>query len=206
MSTNLKDTVRATMMGAIPTSCGASSRLFIYSGTAPAKTAAPTGTSAVTAGIPLGNPMGTVSGGVLTLAGVPLSVTATASITPGYYRVLDGATDDGAHTQIQGPCAVIAIGTGTASVTGGGTAITFSTSQTGLIGSYLAINGDSSNGIYQVASGSGTSWVLATAHGGSTNSTATWGTATLGAMNFWSVIVTGGVVAVSALAWTEGDA
>jgi len=106
MATNLKDTVRATMMGAIPTSCGASSHLMIYSGSAPSKTASPTGTSAITAGIALSSTMGTVAGGVLTLSGTPLNGTATASITPGYYRVIDGSTDDGTHTQIQGSCAV----------------------------------------------------------------------------------------------------
>jgi len=106
MATNLKDTVRATMMGAIPTSVGASGHLFIYSGTAPSKTTAPTGTSAITAGIPLNSTMGTVSVGTLTLSGTPLSGTATASITPGYYRVTDGGTDDGTHTQIQGSCGV----------------------------------------------------------------------------------------------------
>src|SRR5208337_941812 len=99
-ATNLKDTIRATMMGAIPTSCGASSHLFIYSGTPPTKTTAPTGTSAITAGIPLNSTMGTVSVGVLTLSGTPLSGTATGSITPGYYRITDGGTDDGTHTQI----------------------------------------------------------------------------------------------------------
>ena len=205
LSTNLKDTVRAAMMGVISTSCGASSHLFIYSGTAPAKTSVPTGTSAIAAGIPLGNPMGTVAAGTLTLASVPLSGMAAASITPGYYRVVDGAADDGTHTQIQGPCAVIAMGSGTASVTGGGAAIAFSATQTGLIGSYVALSGDTTNGIYQVASGSGTSWVLATPYGGSTNSTATWGTATLGAINFWSQIAAGGLVSINACAWTEGD-
>jgi len=122
MATNLKDTTRATMMGAIPTSCGASSHLMIYSGTAPSKTAAPTGTSAITGGIPLNSTMGTVSVGTLTLSGTPLSATATASNTPGYYRVIDGSTDDGTHTQIQGSCGV---GTGdinfSSTISSGGT-------------------------------------------------------------------------------------
>src|SRR5271157_1772479 len=109
MATNLKASIRATMMGAIPTSVGASGHLFIYSGSAPSKTAAPTGTSAITAGIPLSSTMGTTGateGAVLTLSGTPLSGTATASITPGYYRITDGATDDGTHTQIQGSAGV----------------------------------------------------------------------------------------------------
>ncbi len=122
MSTNLKDTTRASMMNAIPTACGGSSHLMIYSGTAPTKTTAPTGTSAITGGIALNTTMGTVSGGTLTLSGTPLSGTATASITPGYYRVIDGSTDDGTHTQIQGSCGV---GTGdinfSSTISSGGT-------------------------------------------------------------------------------------
>jgi hypothetical protein len=110
MSTNLKASIRATMMGAIPTSVGSSGHLFIYSGSSiPSKTASPTGTSAITAGIALSSTMGTTGGtesAVLTLSGTPLSGTATASITPFYYRVTDGATDDGSHTQIQGSCGV----------------------------------------------------------------------------------------------------
>ena len=31
---------------------------------------------------------------------------AAAAGTPGYYRVIDGTTDDGTHTQIQGSCGV----------------------------------------------------------------------------------------------------
>src|SRR5271157_1432108 len=80
MATNLKASIRATMMGAIPTSVGASGHVFIYSGSAPSKTAAPTGTSAITAGIPLSSTMGTTGateGAVLTLSGTPLSGTAT---------------------------------------------------------------------------------------------------------------------------------
>jgi len=112
MATNLKASIRATMMGSIPTSVGASGHLFIYSGSAPSKTASPTGTSAITAGIALSATMGTTgtdgtdANAKLTLSGVPLSGTATASITPGYYRVTDGGTDDGTHTQIQGSCGV----------------------------------------------------------------------------------------------------
>ena len=205
MATNIKDTLRATMMGAIPTSVGSSGHLFIYSGSAPSKTASPTGTSAITAGVALGSPMGTVATGTLTLSGAPLTATATASITPGYYRGVDGSTDDGTHTQVQGPCAVITPGSGTANVTNGSTAVTFSTSQSGLTGSYLMFNGDSTSGIYQVASGSGTSWTLASAYGGTTNAAIPWGTATFGAINFWTPIYTGGNVTINALSWTEGN-
>ena len=67
-----------------------------------------------------------------------------------------------------GPTAI----TGTVSVTNGSTAVTFSTSQTGLVGTYLVVTGDSTNAVYKIASGSGTSYTLATAYGGSTNASA----------------------------------
>ena len=63
-------------------------------------------------------------------------------------------------------------------VTNGGTAITFSASQTGLAGSYLIVTGDTSNGIYLIGSGSGVSWTLTSPFGGATLGTAAWGTAT----------------------------
>lgn len=103
MSTNLKDTTRATMMGAIPTAIGASGHLLIYTGSAPSKTSSPTGTLLAT--LALSSTAGTVSGGVLTFNSIT-SANASASGTPGYYRVIDGATDDGTHTQIQGSCGV----------------------------------------------------------------------------------------------------
>lgn len=62
---------------------------------------------------------------------------------------------------------------GTVSVTNGSTTATFSTSQTGLIGNYLVVLGDSTYAAYPVVSGSGTSWVLGKAFGGTTAGTAT---------------------------------
>lgn len=103
MATSLKDTTRASMLGAIVSAIGASGHLLIYTGSAPAKTAAPTGTLLAT--FVLASTPGTVSGGVLTMANVT-SVTGSASGTPGYYRCIDGATDDGTHTQIQGSAGV----------------------------------------------------------------------------------------------------
>jgi hypothetical protein len=69
-------------------------------------------------------------------------------------------------------------GSGTVGVTNNSTSITFSQSQTGLSGSYLVVTGDTSNGIYLIGSGSGTSWVITSPYGGSNLSTASWGTAT----------------------------
>jgi len=67
-------------------------------------------------------------------------------------------------------------GSGTVAVSYNSTAVVFSTSQTGLIGSYLAIVGDLTNGRYLVASGSGTAWVLGSPYNGATNAAASWGT------------------------------
>ena len=103
MATDLKLSIRTTCMNAIPTSIGATSRLLIYTGSAPSNTAGPTGTLLAT--LPCASTWGTVSGAVLT-AGTITSASAAASGTPGYYRVIDGTTDDGTHTQIQGSCGV----------------------------------------------------------------------------------------------------
>jgi len=112
MATDLNATSRAAEMTSINTVASTTAHLFIYSGTQPTKTTSPTGTSAITAGIPLSNPAftqgtdGTDANTKLTLAGVPLSGTATASITPGWYRITFGGTDDGAHTVLQGSSGV----------------------------------------------------------------------------------------------------
>ncbi len=112
MATDLNATCRAAEMTSINSVASTAAHLFIYSGTAPAKTASPTGTSAITAGIALSNPAftqgtdGTDANTKLTLAGVPLTGTATASITPGWYRITIGGTDDGTHTLLQGSAGV----------------------------------------------------------------------------------------------------
>ena len=59
-------------------------------------------------------------------------------------------------------------GSGTVSIANGGTALTFGTSQTGLQGKYWFDSQDSTNGFYVIASGSGTSWTLASAYQGTT--------------------------------------
>lgn len=65
-------------------------------------------------------------------------------------------------------------GTGTVSVTNGSTTFTFSSSQTFTVGDYITVTGDSTGGVYRIASGSGTSWVMATAFGGTTAGTASF--------------------------------
>jgi hypothetical protein len=104
MATSLKDSIRTSMVGAISTSIGATSRIKVYSGSAPAKTAAPTGTLLST--LTPSATFGTSATGVLTANAIANDTAAAASGTPGYYRVIDGTTDDGTHTQIQGSAGV----------------------------------------------------------------------------------------------------
>ena len=104
MATNLKDSIRTSMVGAISTSIGATSKIKIYSGTAPSKTAAPTGTLLST--LTPSATFGTSTTGVLTAGAITSDSSAAASGTPGYYRIIDGSTDDGTHTQVQGSCGV----------------------------------------------------------------------------------------------------
>jgi hypothetical protein len=104
MATSLKDTTRTTMVGAISTAIGATSRIKIYTGSAPSKTAAPTGTLLAT--LTPSATFGTSATGVLTANAIASDTAAAAAGTPGYYRVIDGTTDDGTHTQIQGSAGV----------------------------------------------------------------------------------------------------
>ena len=112
MATSVNATSRATIMTSINTVAGATAFLFVYSGAAPAKTATPTGTSAIAAGIALNATAfsqgtdGTDANTKLTLGGVPLTGTAAASVTPGWYRITNSATDDGTHTVLQGSAGV----------------------------------------------------------------------------------------------------
>ncbi len=108
MATNLKDTIRTTMMGAIPTSVTATSRIKIYAGTKPAKTASPTsaGATLLATLTPAATFSSAGSAGVQTCGAIASDTNAAATGTPTFYRVIDGTTDDGTHTQIQGDCAI----------------------------------------------------------------------------------------------------
>jgi len=109
MATNLKDSTRATMMGAIPTAITGTSRIKIYNnvGAIPGKASSPTtnGATLLSTLTPSAT-FGTVSGGVLTASAITSDPSAANPGTPGFYRVIDGSTDDGTHTQIQGSCGV----------------------------------------------------------------------------------------------------
>ena len=114
---DLNATCRAALMTSINSVASTAAHLWIYNGTPLGKTVAgPTGTSAsaITAGIALGNPAftqgtdGTDANTKLTLAGVPLTGTATSSgtFTPTWYRITVGSADDGSHTLVQGSAGV----------------------------------------------------------------------------------------------------
>lgn len=103
MATSLNDTLRNNMLGQISTSLTTTSRLLVYTGAAPSKTAAPTGTLLAT--FTLSSTPGSASAGTYTVT-APANVTGAASGTPGYYRCIDGTVDNGSHTQIQGSAGV----------------------------------------------------------------------------------------------------
>ena len=104
MSLSYKDSTRNTRLDALTTALGTSAHLLVYTGGAPSKTASPTGTLLAT--LALSNPTAPASsGGVLTFSTIT-SATAAASGTPGYFRMIDGSTDDGTHTQLQGSAGV----------------------------------------------------------------------------------------------------
>lgn len=109
MASNLKTSVCNTQLDAITTAVGTTGFLWVYSGTVPAKVAhaypAPTGTLGVKAAC--SNPFAAAStNGVLTASAITTTA-ATASITPGYYRITSTATDtDGSTVIMQGTAGV----------------------------------------------------------------------------------------------------
>lgn len=100
---NYHNTLRTNMIGQVTTSLTTTSRLRVYTGTAPTKTVTPSGTLLAT--FTLSATPGTATTGVYTFTN-PANVTGAADGTPGYFRMIDGTTDDGTHTQIQGTCGV----------------------------------------------------------------------------------------------------
>ncbi len=120
MAISYKASLRNARLDALTTALTATSRVKIYTGAAPALTASPTGTLLAT--LTPANPFAAgSSAGVLTASAIA-SGTAAASGTPQYFRVIDGTTDDGTHTQMQGDAAV---GSGSlnfaSTITSGGT-------------------------------------------------------------------------------------
>jgi hypothetical protein len=110
---SLKDTLRNARLDAITAAAGATASLIIYTGAAPSKTSAPSGTLLVSFSLP--NPIAPASsGGTLTLSAIS-PATGAASGTPGYARLVSG-TDDGTRTVEQ-----LSAGIGTGEVNFSGT-------------------------------------------------------------------------------------
>jgi len=93
------DTLRNSRLDAITTAVGATGYLKAYTGSAPSKTASPTGTLLVSMAV--ANPLASASsGGVLTFSAISAG-TGVATGTPGYVRLTNSNTDDGTHTVVQ---------------------------------------------------------------------------------------------------------
>lgn len=91
-----KTSLRTTRMDDVTAAASTTAYLKVYTGSAPALTAAPTGTLLVS--IPLPNPIAAgASSGVLTFSAVS-DATGAATGTPGYVRLTNSNTDDGTHT------------------------------------------------------------------------------------------------------------
>ncbi len=103
-----KTSLRTTRVTDIVTGLGATSRLLVYdaTGAIPSPTQSPTVNGGVLlATFTLANPAGTVTSGVLTFSAIS-NVTGAATGTPHFFRMIDGTTDDGTHTQVQGTSGV----------------------------------------------------------------------------------------------------
>lgn len=104
MALQFETTLRNTQLDAIETAVGASAKLSIYTGAAPANcAAADTGTKLITITLPA-DWMGAAAAGAKALAGSwSGSATAGAAATPGYFRIKDN-TDT--TTYLQGTCGI----------------------------------------------------------------------------------------------------
>lgn len=82
MSVTYRTSLKTTRMNAVVTDVGATGKLVIMDGS-----------SAVLATLPLNNPIGTVSNGVLTLNAASVSAAASASGTAALAKITDGTND-----------------------------------------------------------------------------------------------------------------
>lgn len=212
MATSLKTTTRNRATDGITTDAGTTAYLWVWSGSAPAKSSnnfvAPTGTLGALFAMP--NPIAAGSSvGVLTLSAIT-SVTATASITPGYTRITNRAP----FTLTQAGIVSTTV-TYTGTITGGGS--------NALAGAVIAVSGftnTGNNGTYTVTASTTTTLVVTNASG--VNETHA-GTAVMdlsasdvvvqnsagvgsGDYNFASTIASGGTVGITSATLTEGNA
>ena len=91
MTVQNSTSVRNAMLDSIETTIGTSAKLQIWSGSAPANcAAASTGTKLIEIAL-ASDWAAAASGGTKAFSGVPLSTTALAAGTCGYYRIVDSA-------------------------------------------------------------------------------------------------------------------
>ena len=98
MAASLGDTTRTNRVARISTDIGATGYLFVYTGSAPSKTSASTGTKLVS--MPTANPFGTSSAAVLTASSIS-NQNGLATGTPGYFRLCTSSLEDGSNVIIQ---------------------------------------------------------------------------------------------------------
>ena len=100
---SLGDTTRTNRVARISTDVGTTGYLFVYTGSAPSKTAASTGTKLVS--MPTANPFGSSASAVLTASAIA-NQNGLASGTPGYFRLCSSSLEDGSNVILQGTAGV----------------------------------------------------------------------------------------------------
>ncbi len=101
------------------------------------------------------------------------TLAASPTATSGTILYFNSSLDVDADNYLDSP-EYFTSGAGTIGITNGSTAVTFSASQSGLAKAFIQVTGDATNGLYQIASGSGTSWTLTAAYTGTTQAAAAW--------------------------------
>ena len=100
---SLGDTTRTNRVARISTDVGTTGYLFVYTGSAPSKTAAATGTKLVS--MPTANPFGSSASAVLTASAIA-NQNGLASGTPGYFRLCSSSLEDGTNVILQSSAGV----------------------------------------------------------------------------------------------------
>jgi hypothetical protein len=207
MATSLSTTVRNSILGTITTAAGSTAYLWVWTGSAPAKSSnafvTPTGTNLALFALP--NPIApTASVGVLTYSAIT-SVTGLASGTPGYVRQTAGT----AYTLSQA-----AISGSTVTYTGTGIA----SGMTGVVNISGFVNAGN-NGTFTISSSTTTTIVVTNSSGVNETHAATavvdvstnayaQNSAGVGSgdFSFASTVAAGGTVGITSITLTEGDA
>lgn len=214
MPTSLKTTTRNRATDGITTDLGATAYLWVWSGSAPAKSGgnfvAPTGTLGALFALP--NPVAPASSGGVWTASNITSVTGLATITPGYVRTTNRAPFTLTQAAISGSTVTL-----TGTITGGG-----SNAFAGAVINVSGFSNAGNNGTFTVTSSTATTLVFTNASGAnethagtavmdfSSTDVITQNPAGIGSgdFNFASQIASGGTCGITNGSWTftEGNA